>query len=217
MPRLTRSHALVAVGLLLLVAPAFAPLQPVLEHDTTGESFQNESSLEAEGYRVVEYENLTDRGKELYVRTLESGGTYRVPVGDGAADFRYPSAAEVDAQEGYEARLALSHVVVERPPNATLPPADEDVEHAVEMVENRREARNEEEREGTTTEGTTASQEPRTTRSDAEIRRQAARYDVMETRTTKPGLTSRPALLRFGAAALGIVLVGTGGYLSSKP
>ena len=210
--RLTRSHALLAVGLLLLVAPAVAPLQPVLEHDTTREKFENESALEAQGYRIVEYENLTDRGKELYVRTLENGGTYRVPVGDGASDFRYPTRAEVDAQEDYEARVELSHVVVERPENASLPPADEDVENAVEIAKERQQAREEQEGEGRTT--STAS---RTTRSEAEIRRQVARYDVMQTRTTKPGLTSQPAVPRFGAAALGIGLVGVGGYLTARP
>lgn len=218
-PRLTRSHALVVVGLLLLVAPAFAPLQPVLEHDTRRHTFENETALEAQGYRVVEYENLTDRGQELYVQTLEHGGTYRVPVGQGAADFRYPTEAEVDSQRDYEARVALSHVVIERPPNATLPPADEDVERAVEIVKERREARNEEHGETTRDggDGTRTARGPRTTRSEADIRRQVARYDVMQTRTTKPGLASQPALLRFGAAALGVVLVGTGGYLSSKP
>jgi len=210
--RLTRSHALVAVGLLLLVAPAFAPLQPVLEHDTRRGAFENESTLEEEGYRVVEYEALSERGKALYVKTLRNGGTYTVATGEGASDFRYPTEAEVDAQEGYEARVELSHVVIERPENASLPPADEDVENAVEIVKQRQEAREEQEGDGKTT--TTAS---RTTRSEAEIRRQVARYDVMQTRTTQPGLTSQPAVLRFGAAALGIVLVGVGGYLSAKP
>jgi len=208
--RLTRSHALIGIGLLLLVAPAFAPLQPVLEHDTRPGAYQNESSLEDEGYRIVEYESLSDRGKELYAKTLRNGGTYRVPVGEGASDFRYPTAAEVDSQNGYEARLELSRVVVERPANATLPPADEDVERGVEIVRNREKDR----KEG---DGTTTGGEPRTTRSEGEIRRQVVRYDVMQTRTTRPGLRSRPALLRFGAAVLGIALTGTGGYLSSRP
>ncbi|MFC6954299.1 hypothetical protein [Halorubellus litoreus] len=210
--RLTRSHALLAVGLLLLVAPAFAPLQPVLEHDTRRGTFENESVLEEEGYRVVEYEALSERGKALYVQTLQNEGTYTVPTGEGASDFRYPTEAEVDAQGSYEARVELSHVVIERPENASLPPADEDVEHAVEIVKERQQAR--EDREG---EGRTTSTASRTTRSEAEIRRQVARYDVMQTRTTKPGVTSQPAVLRFGAAALGIVLVGVGGYLTARP
>jgi len=209
-PRLTRTHALLAVGLLLLVAPAVAPLQPVLEHDTRHHSFQNESSLEDEGHRIVEYEDLSERGKELYVQTLANGGTHRVPLGEGASDFRYPTEAEVDSQDGYEARIGLSKVVIERPENASLPPADEDVEHGAEVLQERAEAR----KEG---EGTTTREETRTTRSEADLRRQVARYDVMQTRTTKPGLTSQPALLRFGSAVVGVVLTGTSGYFSSKP
>jgi hypothetical protein len=210
-PRLTRSHALLAVGLLLLVTPAFAPLQPVLEHDTRRGSFEDGTRLEEEGYRIVAYEDLSERGKELYVKTLRNGGTYRVALGDGASDFRYPTQAEVDDREGYEARVELSHVVVERPANASLPPADEDVEHGVDVVQEREKDRKERAENGTS-DGAIP-----TTRSEAEIRRQVARYDVMQTRTTKPGLTGEAALLRFGAAALGIVLTGTGGYLSSKP
>jgi hypothetical protein len=210
--RLTRSHALLAVGLLLLVAPAFAPLQPVLEHDTRRGAFENESVLEEEGYRVVEYESLSERGKELYVQTLENGGTYTVRTGEGASDFRYPTDAEVNARETYEERVELSQIVIERPEDASLPPADEDVENGVEIVQERQKARQEEAEEGTST-----STRSWTTQSEDEIRRQIARYDVMETRTTRPGLTSQPALLRFGAAALGVVLVGVGGYLSAKP
>lgn len=210
-PRLTRTHALLAVGLLLIVAPAFAPLQPVLEHDTRMGSFQNESSLEDEGYRIVEYENLSERGKQLYVETLRNGGTYRVALGEGASDFGYPTEAEVDSQEGYEARIELSQVVIERPENASLPPADEDVEHGAEVLRERAAERKEDEG------ATTAREGARTTRSEAERRRQVARYDVMQTRTTKPGPTSQPALFRFGTAMVGVVLTGTGGYLSSKP
>lgn len=223
-PTLSRSHALIAVGLLLLVAPAFAPLQPVLEHDTRRSTYDNRTALEREGYRVVEYEDLSPRAQELYVETLEHGGVYTVPLDAGADDFRYPRIAEIYEIENYSARVGLEYVVVERPPNATLPPPDERVEQAEEMVAERREAEREKEnadREGTTgtaTDGTTtADGSARTTRSVEAVKRQVARYDVMRTRTRQPGLTSRPALLRYGAAALGVVLVGLGGYLSAKP
>ncbi|NHN43034.1 hypothetical protein G9C85_15555 [Halorubellus sp. JP-L1] len=202
--RPTRSHVLIAVGLLLLVAPAFAPLQPVLEHDTHRTEFQNETQLEAEGYRVVEYESLSERGKALYVETLQNGGTYAVAADEGASDFRYPTAGELGDLDNATAYRGLAYVVVERPPNASLPPADERVESAQHLVN-----RSEEAAVGEETVGRNMSVE--------EVRAQIARYDVMETRTTQPDLTAEPALLRFGAAMLGVVLTGAGGYVSSKP
>lgn len=200
------SLALVAVGLVLLVSPAFAPLDPVLEHDTRRSTWENGTVIEDDSYRVVAYENLSERGKELYVATLRNGGEYTVPVGEGAPEFAYPTDADLAAAESYPDRLEMSFVVVERPPDADLPPADERVSRA-EDIKRRMEEREEE----------TGEAPPGADMSVEEIRAQIARYDVMETRTTMPAPNSKPALLRLLPALLGVVAVGTGGYLSTKP
>jgi len=119
--------ALVAVGVLLLVLPAMLPVGPALHHDTGPSTGGNESMLEEQGYRVIAYENLSERGRELYRRTLESGGQYTVPLETGAPAFPYPSAADLADIKGVEARLAAQGVVIERPRDADLPPADERV------------------------------------------------------------------------------------------
>ena len=195
----TFTGALVVLGIALLVTPALFPLQPVSYHDTGRSVMGNESQIEQEGLEIVTYENLSERGQELYVRTLRSGGEHSVPMGEGASDFRYPTTAELREVQNYTARNELETIVIERPPNATLPPADEPVERAEHMVQR------EEERE-------TASN-----RTEVEIRRQIARYDAMTTRTEKPPLTAPSSLLRLLSAVVGVLAIGTGGYLLTKP
>ena len=194
----TLSTALLVVGVGLLLAPALFPIPPVLIHDTGPESLENASEMRASGYTVVAYENLSERGQRLYVRTLRNDGEYRVPVGEGAPDFPYPAPAELGDADGYRERAAMQGVVVERPPDGDLPPPDEPVE-AAEHVRERYERTD------------------RTPPAEAALRRRIGRYDVMTTRTGSPPIDHPRSLARVVAAALGVVALGTGGYLRSKP
>jgi len=193
---------LVAVGFVLLIAPSLAPVQPVLYHETNAGTTENETMLERQGYTIVEYQNLSDRGQELYVETLQRGGRMTVPLGEGAGEFSYPSEADLAEFERYSEREKAQSVVIERPVNADLPPADEPLRAA----EYR--ARDEPEREGETP----------TTPSDAEIqqlREEIAIYDIVTTSTGEPPLGGTQHLLRMVALLAGVVAIGTGGYLLS--
>lgn len=195
----TFAGALVVLGIALLVTPVLFPLQPVLHHDTGRSVVGNETQIEQKGLEIITYENLSERGQELYVQTLRSDGTYSVPMGQGASDFRYPTNAELGEVQNYTGRNRLQNIVIERSPSADLPPADEPVMRAEYMIEGDEE-------------GETASN-----RSEAEIRRQIARYDAMSTKTTKPSLTASSSLLRLLTAVIGVLAIGTGGYLRTKP
>lgn len=196
------SAGLVVLGVALLVGPALVPVQPVLYHDTGPGIEANASQIaemERQGFTVVSYGNLSERGQQLYVRTLRNDGEYSVPVGEGAEEFDYPTDADlVDAERRVE-RRRLEMVVVERPPDADLPPPDERLEAAEHLQRRYEERRN----------GTNVTVE--------ELRRQIARYDAMEARTGAPSRTSPPVLGRFLAALGGVVALGTGGYLRSLP
>ncbi|WP_323674424.1 hypothetical protein [Halorubellus sp. PRR65] len=85
--------------------------------------FEDVADARAQNFTVRYYENLTERGQELYVNALENAGTYAVPVGEGASDYAYPSDAELPESDA--AALRASTVVVVRPENASLPSADE--------------------------------------------------------------------------------------------
>jgi hypothetical protein len=218
---LTLAHGLVAVGIVLLVGPALFPVQQYRIHDTGHGTIADRAELEREGYRIVAYENLSDRGQELYRRTLENGGQYRVPIGQGAPDFEYEASSE-DRRSGVRGpgdRPGM--IVVERPPNADLPEADEPV-RAAEDLRERREQRREERREerraageGTPTNGT-ATPTPEGPGTE-ELRRTITRYDVMQTSTDTPPLPAPPNLVRLLAALGGILSVGVGGYRASLP
>lgn len=204
--------ALVVVGVALLVAPALVPVQPVLSHNTAPGEMVNESQLAAEGYTIVAYGNLSERGKELYVRALRNGGQYRVPLGEGAEEFAYPTYGELGEIEDYEERRALRGFVVERPPDADLPPADEPVERVEELAERR-----EERRERAAEEGEATPEPDPDLPSLDERRQQTARYDVLYTETTSPPLTATEPLVRLLSACVGIVAIGVGGYRRSLP
>lgn len=195
----TLSSALVVLGVVLLVGPALFPIQPVLYHDTRQGTLDNRTQLEQQGYEIVAYENLSDRGRELYVGALNSGGEYSVPVDAGASDFAYPTAGELSNVTDYREQNALRSIVIERPVDADLPPPDEPV-HAAEYRGGRDEERG-------TDDGPSVE----------ERRRQIARYDLMTTKTDQPPLTATPSLLRLLSAVVGILALGTGGYLRSKP
>ena len=194
--------ALFALGVVLLVVPSLAPVQPVLYHETNTGTLANETTLEQQGYTVVEYENLSDRGQELYVTALENDGHYTVSVGQGANDFPYPTDAELGEYENHSLRDTAQSVVIERPADTDLPPADERLRAA----EYR--ARDESAEEGETP----------TTPSEAEIqqiRDEIARYDKINTRTGEPQLGGSQHLLRLLSLLTWVVAVGTGGYLHS--
>ena len=192
------STVLLVAGLVLLIAPTLVPIQPTLVHDTTRGTIGNASEISADGYEIVAYENLSDRGQELYVQTLRSGGTYSVPVGEGAPEFRYPTAGELGETESYQERNALQAVVIERPVASDLPPPDEDVAMAEQILEHNQRANE----SGV---------------SEAELRRQIGRYDLMTTRTARPPLQEPASLAHLGIAVLGVLAIGTGGYFRSKP
>lgn len=124
------SIVLVSLGVVLLVALVLFPIQPVLYHATRRGTLDNRTVIEERGYEIIAYANLSDRGQELYVQTLEHDGRYRVPLGADAQDFAYPTDGELGDARDYEERNALEHVVIERPPDANLPPPDERLEAA---------------------------------------------------------------------------------------
>lgn len=182
--------ALVAIAVVLFVLPALFPVQAVLVHDTRGSiGMADEADIEERGLEVVAYENLSDRGQELYRETLRNGGEYRVSIDRGAPDFDYATAEEVrEARENGD--YFAPSVVIERPPEGEtdLPPA-----RGVRIPPEARERMSEEELE------------------------RLERLDMMRTTQRQPPLGSTQQLLRLGSVMLAVVLLGLGGYfLSSK-
>ncbi|MFB6178568.1 MAG: hypothetical protein ABEI77_02455 [Halorientalis sp.] len=220
-PRVSLAHVLAAIGLVLLVVPALVPVQPVLYHDTRGGATYNRTQLEAHGVRVVAYENLSARGKEIYRQALLHHGVYTVPVGQGASEFNYSTSAT--QRRG---RPAGGGIAIERDPNATnLPPADEPLRAA--RYEQRRAQAQARKRAGAEQSGgnDTAGNDTRTaTPSRAERqrqleqrRRQIARYDLMETHQGSPPLTASSNLARLLSVVVGVLAIGVGGYRASRP
>lgn len=213
-------RGLLALGVALLVAPGVFPLQPVLHHDTRPVTVRTGADLGADDVEVVAYENLSERGQELYVRTLREGGHYHVPLGEGAPDFAYPSPDDFGDERRGRPRRHLGHIVIERPPDADLPTADEPTGGGVELRDGPGEGGERPGRyppgEG---EGTPAAGEDGGTPGPTieERRRQIARYDEMETRTDAPSFTARATLLRLLSTIGGVLVIGIGGYLRSKP
>lgn len=191
--------ALVVLGIVLLVGPAAMPAQQVLTHDTRPGTQANATQLEAEGVTILHYDDLSDRGQELYVQTLRNGGRLTVPVGEGAPDFEYQSSSEADGSQSVRGRFAHMGFVIERPPDADLPTADERVERY----------RSPRDREQTTDDERQAEMEER--------RRQIARYDLMVTQIDTPPLDASSNLVRLLSAVVGVLAVGIGGYRNSRP
>lgn len=180
--------ALVAIAVVSLVAPALFPVQAVLTHDTGPVTFDSREQIEAEGIEIVAYGEMSERGRELYVQALENDGEYRVPPGQGASEFDYlTSEARAQArEENPDGRPG--YVVIERPTDADLPPADEPFDRVPRESAER----------------------------DDQRRQQVQRYDMMETSTGPPSLGSPPQLIRLAAALLGVLSLGVGGYLRSS-
>lgn len=182
----TLSLALVAVGIALLVTPALVPAQQLRYHETGAGTTADRAQLQEEGYQVVAYENLSTRAQDLYVRALRDGGEYAVPVGEGAPDFNYTTRTDVRG------------IVIERPPDGDLPPADEPT-HMAEYARDDGERGNE------------------SASAVRQRRQQIQRYDLVSLRTDSPPLTATPNLARLLSAVLGVVCIGVGGYASSRP
>jgi len=221
--RVTLSQGLVVLGVVLLIGPALAPVQQYRVHDTGGGTVSDRAELEEQGFRIVAYENLSDRGKELYRLTLENGGRYTVPVGQGAPDFEYGANRDEDGRSdvrGFGERPGV--IVIERPPDADLPEADEPIRAAEDLRERNEERRRERQAEreaGTPTDGSaneTATPTPERP-SYEEMRRTITRYDVMETTTDNPPLPAPANLARLLPALGGLLAIGVGGYRSSLP
>jgi len=189
--RNTVGTALVVLAVVLFTVPAFFPVQPMLTHDTGETAPAPPDELRQQGYEIVAYENLSERGQELYVTTLENDGEYRVAVGEGAAEFGYLTDSEVRAS--YENGTEPG-VVVERPADASaLPPADERFY------------------------GYPGGEEEELNESQMEQRRQTIeRYDAMSTRIEEPPLGATPQLIRLAAVLLAVLALGVGGYLLSS-
>lgn len=182
--------ALIVLAIALFVVPALFPIQPVLMHDTQPGTFDSQDQLEAEGIEIVNYENLSERGQEVYVQALEEGGQYSVPQGDGASDFEYLDDGERSQlrQENPDRRPGL--IAIERPNDTDLPPANEPFSP--------------EEVRGELEEG------------DRERQQQAQRYDLMEVSVEQPPLNAPSQLLRLAAILLALISLGIGGYLRSS-
>jgi len=84
----------------------------------------NESVIEERHTNVISYQNLSDRGKNLYIKSLENDGKVTFPVGEGAPGFTYLSVDEMDNLEPGEA-FRKGTVIIKRPANDSLPPAGE--------------------------------------------------------------------------------------------
>lgn len=180
---------LVGVALLLFVIPAFVPVQPMLTHNTEYSVSLGPDRLQEEGFEIVQYGNLSDRGQELYVRTLERGGEYQVGQGAGAPDFDYPTDQERIDGAGDGSATRPGAVAIERPADDShLPPADERTFGG-----------------------------PREGENQTEFRDRVSRYDAIRTGTEQPPLGAPAQLSRLFAALLAVVSLGTGGYLLSSP
>lgn len=118
--------ALLAVPLLGM--PAIAPVDPVLVHNT-GDTTKanNTSTLQQYHYAVYDARNLSDRAREIYRAALQTEDAYRVPVGQGAPEFQYPTREAVSnlSQTNITEALRMSSVAIERSPDDGLPPAEE--------------------------------------------------------------------------------------------
>lgn len=211
----TATTALLVVGVVALLVPALFPVQQVLFHETGPGTTANESELEAQGYTVIEYENLSERGQEIYLAALRSPNrAYTVPAGQGASEFPYNGAddlGETNRSEAYEERRRLTSIVIERPDDADLPPPDEPVDRIRSEPERREEAA----ASGgeTATPVDTASRQ----RQLEQQRQVAARYDLLTVRQGTPPATHGGTLLRLASVLFGAVSIGVGGYLRSRP
>jgi len=214
--------ALLVVGAVLLIAPAVVPVQPVLYHEVQGSVQAEESTLQQRGVEVVEYENLSDRGKTLFEQALRNDGSYVVPLGEGASDFDYRAESDPDSgrEDGPPSRYPSGAIAIERPADGDLPglydrparrPADESRPSGADETGGTG-------TDDTSDDNTTATNGSATDRVDAsEQPQRPEQYNVFRARLGQPPLTDGGNLLRFLSVLVGVVMVGIGGYLHSRP
>lgn len=178
--------AFVVLAVVLFVLPVLVPVGTVLTHDTTLQTFDSRADLESDGIEIIAYENMSERGQELYVTTLESGGEYRVSRGQGAPEFEYLTGQERRAAFEDNPDQRPGTVAIERPEDSDLPRADEPFDQ-----------------------GPQATSRPE----DDQRRQQVQQYDLMQISAGPPPIGSAPQLLRLAAALLAVIALGTGGYL----
>ena len=212
----TATTVLLVVGVAALLVPALFPVQQVLYHDTGPGTTASGAELRAEGYTVIEYENLSERGQEIYAAALRSPDRqYTVPAGQGAPEFPYSAAQELGDSNGpdaFEERQRRTSVVIERPDDAELPPPDEPVDRIRAEQQRRAEQEAASERETATRTNESARQQR------LEQRRQVVeKYDLLTVRQGTPRVTHTGTLLRLGSVLFGTVAIGLGGYLRSRP
>ncbi|ELZ00851.1 hypothetical protein [Natrialba asiatica] len=180
--------AFVVLAIVLFTVPALFPVQAVLTHDTRDSTSDGQEQLEEQGTKIVEYDNLSEKGQELYVQALENGGEYRVSTEQGAPEFDYMTSVELAQRQDENPEHQPGFIAIERPDDADLPPADE--------PSNRGPSENDEEYE--------------------QHREQVQRYDLMTLSKGPPPLGATPQLLRLAASLLAVISFGIGGYLLSS-
>jgi len=190
--------ALVGVGVLLLVLPAVFPVGLVPVHDTNPTTTANGTQLEEDGVTVIAYGNLSDRGQELYVESLERPGEYHVVDGDGAPEFPYPRPDEREQTDGDTPVTGL--VAIDRAGH------QEELRQADEFGRDRR------------TGGGGAEVESGSDSVEEAERQRAVRerYDLVATRMDQPPLDAPAQLVRLASVLLAVVCLGVGGYLLSS-
>ncbi|MFB6254981.1 MAG: hypothetical protein ABEI06_10270, partial [Halobacteriaceae archaeon] len=75
------STVLLGLGIVFLIIPIVFPFPQVLYHSTRPSIIGDASKAKERGFKVVSYDNLSDRAQELYIQTLQHDGEYSVPVG----------------------------------------------------------------------------------------------------------------------------------------
>jgi hypothetical protein len=114
----------VVLGIALLASVAMFPVEDdmILESDRKiiDNSFGNESEEEILNIRAIHYENLSDQGKEAYIKVLESEeGRYVMDKGEEPSDFPFVTPSEYGQGN-------VKMIAIKRPENDShLPPADE--------------------------------------------------------------------------------------------
>jgi len=132
MDRKKVSFVLLLLSVVLFGVFLTTSVNDVRIHDTSLYISERSSVHDVEYTPIVEYENLSERGQEIYRATLENDGRYWTPIGEGASDFEYSANTTVKndtvSGSGFEGGRVPT-IIIERPEDdAFLPPIDEPYE-----------------------------------------------------------------------------------------